>query len=316
MVNGQFPGPVIEANWGDTIEVTLHNNITGPAEGTAFHWHGFSQRETPWYDGTPSVQQCPLAPGTSFTYRFKADEYGSSWYHAHYSAQYSDGAFGPIIIHGPKHAHYDVDLGPVFVSDYYHRDHQTIMRDVMSTSPDIRVFIPTSDNNLINGKGSLNCFMTNATANDCDSNAPLSKFRFQSGKTYLLRLINAGGGAGLQRFSIDGHTLQVIANDFVPIVPYETNIVALGIGQRADVLVKAVGNPTEAYWMRSTLSANCTFTRQPNAKAVVLYEEADVDATPSTTGYPIVDVNCANVMSPHLFCSLFRRASLEGRTQR
>jgi FtsP/CotA-like multicopper oxidase with cupredoxin domain len=40
LVNGQFPGPTIEANWGDWIEVTVHNNITDPEDGTAIHWHG------------------------------------------------------------------------------------------------------------------------------------------------------------------------------------------------------------------------------------------------------------------------------------
>lgn len=47
-VNGQFPGPAIEANWGDWVEVTLHNNITGPEEGTSMHWHGISQKGTQW----------------------------------------------------------------------------------------------------------------------------------------------------------------------------------------------------------------------------------------------------------------------------
>jgi FtsP/CotA-like multicopper oxidase with cupredoxin domain len=42
-VNGQFPGPTIEANWGDWIEVTVHNNISG-SEGTAIHWHGMTQK--------------------------------------------------------------------------------------------------------------------------------------------------------------------------------------------------------------------------------------------------------------------------------
>lgn len=45
-VNGQFPGPAIEANWGDTIEVRVYNNITGPEEGTAFYWHGIPQKGT------------------------------------------------------------------------------------------------------------------------------------------------------------------------------------------------------------------------------------------------------------------------------
>jgi FtsP/CotA-like multicopper oxidase with cupredoxin domain len=38
IVNGEFPGPLIEANWGDLIEVNVHNNITGPEEGTVMHW--------------------------------------------------------------------------------------------------------------------------------------------------------------------------------------------------------------------------------------------------------------------------------------
>jgi FtsP/CotA-like multicopper oxidase with cupredoxin domain len=37
LINGQFPGPLIEANWGDTISVTVHNNITQPDEGTSLH---------------------------------------------------------------------------------------------------------------------------------------------------------------------------------------------------------------------------------------------------------------------------------------
>ena len=162
LINGQFPGPLIEANWGDWIQgtrfrslfkwvevvflsildlpflilVTLHNNIDNPKEGTSLHWHGLLQTLTPWYDGTPSVQQCPVAPGSSFTwafqtsicwlrdwqtssYLFKADLYGSSWYHSHYSSQYAGGLFGPMIIHGPKaiDTGYDFDVGPGMLSD-------------------------------------------------------------------------------------------------------------------------------------------------------------------------------------------------------
>jgi hypothetical protein len=29
---------------GDTIQVTVHNQITGPEEGTALHWHGILQK--------------------------------------------------------------------------------------------------------------------------------------------------------------------------------------------------------------------------------------------------------------------------------
>lgn len=85
LVNGQFPGPLIEANWGDWIEVTVTNNLA--TEGTALHWHGLLQKATPWFDGVPGVQMCPIAPGSTFTYRFQADLYGTSWWHSHYSAQ-------------------------------------------------------------------------------------------------------------------------------------------------------------------------------------------------------------------------------------
>jgi FtsP/CotA-like multicopper oxidase with cupredoxin domain len=70
LVNNQFPGPTIEANWGDWIEVTVTNNI--PDEGTAIHWHGLLQKQTPYMDGIPGNNQCPIAPGKTFTYRFQA----------------------------------------------------------------------------------------------------------------------------------------------------------------------------------------------------------------------------------------------------
>lgn len=60
--------------------------------------------------------RCPIAPGSSFTYTFKADLYGTSWYHSHYSAQYAGGLLGPMVIHGPSNANYDIDLGPVFLT--------------------------------------------------------------------------------------------------------------------------------------------------------------------------------------------------------
>ena len=123
----------------------------------------------------------------------------------------------------------------------------------------------------------------------CTPNAGISKFYFQSGKTYRLRLINAGA-EGIQKFSIDGYNLTVMANDFVPVVPYQTDVVTLGIGQRTDVLVKATGNPTDAVWMRSTLgpsafAGGCTLNDgvSPEAVAAIYYEQANTSTLPTTT---------------------------------
>lgn len=299
LVNGQFPGPKIEANYGDVIEVTVTNNITGPDEGTAMHWHGLSQRGTPYYDGVPGITQCPIAPGCTFEYRFKADSYGTTWYHAHFSAQYSDGIVGPIVINPPKKEEfkYDVDIGPIMLQDYYHRNYTGIVKGVGSNATDFNILAPGSDNNLINGKNSFNCSLSTDGAK-CSSNAPLANFTFTPGKVHLLRLINSGPAA-MQRFSIDGHKMTVVSNDFTRIVPYETTIVNLGIGQRSEVLVQGLDAPTGSYWMRTTMAANCTKSLNFKANAIVRYKGSSTDPStlPTTTGYPTapLEINCANV---------------------
>lgn len=64
---------------GDWIQITVHNVLgADDGEGTSMHWHGFLQKESQWMDGVPGVQQCPIAPGKNFTYRFRADQYGTS----------------------------------------------------------------------------------------------------------------------------------------------------------------------------------------------------------------------------------------------
>ena len=268
LVNGQFPGPTIEANWGDTLSITCTNELAD--EGTSIHWHGMLQKGTPFMDGVPGIHSCPIAPGQTFTYNFQADLYGTSWYHAHYSAQYAGGLFGAMIVHGPTNANYDIDLGPILITDYYHDDYFSIVEDVMGT--DLSKVAPLSVNNLINGKGVYNCSLV-ADPSICTPDAGLSHFSFQSGKTHRLRLINAGA-EGLQKFSIDGHMLTVIAYDFVPIVPYDTSIVTLGIGQRADVIVHANYSSASSFWMRSSITS-CSLTTQPNALAMIYYENAD-----------------------------------------
>ncbi|KAH8790649.1 Cupredoxin [Hyaloscypha finlandica] len=266
-INGQLPGPLIEANWGDTIQVTIHNNISGPEDGTAFHWHGIRQNGSPWMDGIPGVQQCPIPSGKSFTYTFTADLYGTSWYHSHYSAQYADGLFGPLIIHGPKTVEYDIDKGPIILSDYFHATSLTL--EELAVGTDESTVVPFSNNNLINGRNSFNC--SRIAANDttpCESNVGVSKFRFTPGKKHRLRLINAGGD-GQQKFSIDGHNMTIIAIDFVPIKPYDAQVVTVGIGQRVDVIVKGL-DTTGAFTMRSVL-ASCSDDYQPLATAIFYY---------------------------------------------
>jgi FtsP/CotA-like multicopper oxidase with cupredoxin domain len=269
-INGQMPGPLIEANWGDWIEVTLTNAL--PEEGSTLHWHGFQHKGHQWMDGVPGVSQCPIAPGKSFTYLFQAQLYGSSWYHSHYDAQSANGAFGPIVVYGPRHVEYDEDIGPVILSDWVHQPYTQLVHTLMAPFPDMR--IPPSNNNLING---MNPYQ--------NSEGPIAKYQFKSGKSYRLRLINAAC-MGTQKFTIDGHFFKVIANDFVPIEPYITDHITLAVGQRSDVIVEAHLKPGSAVWMRSWLAPCSQRIGQVEAKAAVYYEEADHSIFPTSEAGP------------------------------
>ena len=145
----------------------------------------------------------------------------------HYSSQYSGGAIGPIIIYGLNTVDYDIDIGPVMLGDHYHMDYFSLVEKTMAGAN------PPADNNLINGKMNYPCGNTSLP---CQPNAGISKFQFQSGKTHRLRLINPSARI-IEKFHIDGHNLTVIANEFVPVNPYTTDVVTLGVGQRTDVIV-------------------------------------------------------------------------------
>lgn len=121
LVNGQSPGPLIEARAGDTVRVHVHNQLSN-GERTTIHWHGISQVRSTWMDGVASVSQCGIPPGRNFTYEFVVDgQRGTFWWHAHLGLQYTDGVYGPIVIHDPEEMVPETDEGRImFVGDLYH----------------------------------------------------------------------------------------------------------------------------------------------------------------------------------------------------
>ena len=62
--NNTYPGPWIQACWGDTVNVKVINKMIH--NGTSIHWHGIRQNQTAHADGVNGVTQCPIAPGRSF----------------------------------------------------------------------------------------------------------------------------------------------------------------------------------------------------------------------------------------------------------
>lgn len=116
--NQSYPGPWIKACWGDELEITVTNHLR--YNGTTIHWHGIRQLHSMEMDGVNGVTQCPIAPGDTYTYRFKALQYGTSWYHSHYALQYGDGVLGPLTIFGPSSADYDEAIDPTLMTDNLH----------------------------------------------------------------------------------------------------------------------------------------------------------------------------------------------------
>ncbi|KAF2716845.1 multicopper oxidase [Polychaeton citri CBS 116435] len=258
LINGQFPGPAIEANWGDTIIVHLTNAMQD--NGTSLHFHGMRQFGSNEMDGVPSITQCALAPGDSMTYKFVATNYGTSWYHSHWGLQTFDGVFGPMIIHGPSSKEYDVDAGPIVLSDWNHVSVNEIYDSIQQTTS--RPGAPTLDTGLINGK------------NVWGNGGERFEMEFESGKAYLLRLVNCAIQATF-KFSLDGHKFWVVSTDFVPIVPYETDSLTINIGQRYNIIVVADQTPS-AYWMRADNQLSCSpITQYDDIKAIVRYKDAN-----------------------------------------
>jgi FtsP/CotA-like multicopper oxidase with cupredoxin domain len=102
---GQIPGPTIEARVGDVLEIRLTNHLPEP---TAIHWHGL--RVPAAMDGTEMVQR-PVAPGETFTYRFKLPDAGTFWYHPHVNetVQLERGLYGALVVRGDDEPQVDAE---------------------------------------------------------------------------------------------------------------------------------------------------------------------------------------------------------------
>jgi FtsP/CotA-like multicopper oxidase with cupredoxin domain len=94
--NGTLPGPELRVHQGDLVEVTLRNkDVTG---GVTIHWHGVDLPNAE--DGVAGVTQDAVLPGASYTYRFRAEQVGTFWYHTHQSSSIDvrRGLYGPLVI--------------------------------------------------------------------------------------------------------------------------------------------------------------------------------------------------------------------------
>ncbi|KAF2434957.1 hypothetical protein EJ08DRAFT_581144 [Tothia fuscella] len=285
LINNQSPGPLIEANSGDTIQVLVNNHMANWS--TTIHWHGIDQKNSNRMDGVAAVTQCGIPPGQSFKYEFNTTgERGTFWYHSHLSMQYTDGLFGPIVIHDPKEQIPKVDEEKIiFMGDWYHTYSSVLLASYLNPTSqwaNESGVEPLPDNILLNGRNKYNCsvqsttYPPNKTAEHC-SGGSLYKTEVKSGGAHRFRLINHSSFLSFW-FSIDNHTMEIVEIDGTEIEPISFRGVNVNIGQRYSIIIHAnqtVGN----YNMRATLPTSCFLPFAP-------YNSSGLDSS----GYEVVGI--------------------------
>jgi FtsP/CotA-like multicopper oxidase with cupredoxin domain len=93
--NGMVPGPRIDLDVGDRVEVELTNQLP---LGTDIHWHGIDVVNA--QDGVSPITQALVRSGEVYTYRFTVTEPAIGMYHAHAHAHESvpNGMFGTLYV--------------------------------------------------------------------------------------------------------------------------------------------------------------------------------------------------------------------------
>jgi FtsP/CotA-like multicopper oxidase with cupredoxin domain len=76
--------------------------------------------------------------------------------------------------------------------------------------------------------------------------------------------------------------------DLVPIVPYSTNVLSIGIGQRYDIIISA-SQTSGDFWMRAIPQTSCsTNSNTDDIKGIVKYDSTNT-SDPTTTAYTFID---------------------------
>ncbi|KAM0826526.1 hypothetical protein ACQ4PT_068821 [Festuca glaucescens] len=279
-VNGQFPGPTITARRGERVIVNVHNqgdkNIT-------IHWHGVDQPRNPWYDGPEFITQCPIQPGTNFTYEILlSEEEGTIWWHAH-SGLDRAGVHGAFIVHPKKGTDYPFIKNykklhkeiPIILGEWWNSDLNLQLEEYLKTGGEIH----NSNAHTINGQpGDLYPCSRKSTFN----------VGVKRGKTYLLRIINAGLD-GDMFFGVAGHLLTVVGTDGRYLKPFTVPTIMISPGQTMDALLEAKRSPSSGrYYMASkTYLSNPRLAYQNGtATAILEYKDMPLAARRATPVLP------------------------------
>lgn len=193
--NGRIPGPLIEAEVGDTLIVHFFNLLP---EETTIHWHGV---ELPANMDGSNIAQLAVQPGGYFRYEFDLLRATMFWYHPHIRSneQVEKGLYGPLLVDDPAT---DGALG------LPEREHMLVLDDIR-LDEDGRVAEPFPsdpiENTLthVNGREG-NTLLANGRAE--------AKGFIRRGVPHRLRIVNTSN-TRFQRVSIPGHRMWRIGGD-------------------------------------------------------------------------------------------------------
>ncbi|KAK1587881.1 hypothetical protein Q3G72_017842 [Acer saccharum] len=231
-VNGKFPGPTIVAREDDTVLIKVVNHVK---YNVSIHWHGIRQLRTGWADGPAYITQCPIQPGQIYMYNFTlTGQRGTLWWHAHILWLRAT-VHGAIVILPKRGVPYPFPKphkeAIVVLSEWWKSDVEAVINEALKSglAPNV------SDAHTINGYP--------GPVSSCLSQGGLT-LPVETGKTYMLRIINAALNEELF-FKIADHQLTVVEVDAVYTKPFKTDTVLIAPGQTTNVLLTANRGPAK-----------------------------------------------------------------------
>jgi len=254
-INDSIPGPTLRWSEGDTVTIRVHNRLR---EVTSIHWHGII---LPYeMDGVPGISFPGIAPGETFTYRFKIAQSGTYWYHSHSSMQEQKGMLGAIIIDPARGETIRADRDYIvqlsdwtdedphrilrklkMQSDYYNFNQPTVVdffRDVGSMGLSAALAkremwnqMRMKPTDLADLSGYTYTFLMNGIA-------PAGNWTglFRPGEKVRLRLINSGAMTFFD-VRIPGLKMTVVQADGQNVDPVEVDEIRMGVAETYDVIV-------------------------------------------------------------------------------
>jgi FtsP/CotA-like multicopper oxidase with cupredoxin domain len=235
------PAPLIRANIGDELAVTVANRLDHP---TSVHWHGIAIRND--MDGTTPAT-ANIDASHDFTYRFSVPDAGTYWVHPHTGPDADCGLYLPLIADDPREpAAYDAEWIVVLDdwTDGIGKTPQQIYDDLrgqqmptMSNMPDMGGMMSGVSSSALLGGDAGDVSYPYYLINGRIPTAPTT-FTAKPGQRIRIRMINAGSDTAF-RVALAGHSMTVTHTDGYPVVPTEVDAVLMGMGERYDVIVTA-----------------------------------------------------------------------------